>query len=107
MDGPLEGEIITRLTFDGVTQGTGAKRNFLTQRIAKLPIRFNVNVRAQFFQLVRSFRSLYDPAYVTDPRELGLVGPDGKPLPVPSGPGGSAPVSQGGAVQPSVSEKKP
>jgi Dicarboxylate transport len=102
MDGALEGEIITRLTFDGVSQGAGAKRNFLTKRIAKLPIRFNINVRAQFFQLVRSFRSLYDPAYVTDPRELGLVGADGKPLP-----GGSAPISQSGAVQPPVSEKKP
>ncbi len=102
MDGALEGEIITRLTFDGVTQGAGAKRNFLTQRIATLPIRFNVNVRAPFFQLVRSFRSLYDPAYVTDPRELGLLGPDGRPLP-----GGPGSVSQSGAVQPPVSEKKP
>ncbi len=101
MDGALEGEIVTRVTFDGVSQGTGAKRNFLTQRIARLPIRFNVNVRAPFFQLVRSFRSLYDPAYVQDPRELGLLGPDGRPLP-----GGSGSVSQSSAVQPPVSEKK-
>ncbi len=41
---------------------------------------FNVNLRAPFFKLVSSFKSLYDPAYVIDPRTLGLVGADGKPL---------------------------
>lgn len=81
MEGPLAGEIITRLKFDGVRQGAGAKRNFLTDRIGKLPIRFNVNIKAPFFQLVTSLRSIYDPAYVRDPRELGLLGADGRPLP--------------------------
>jgi hypothetical protein len=79
MDGPLDGEIVTHVGFEGIRQGNGAKRNFLTNQIARLPIRFNVNLRAPFFQLVTSMRSLYDPAYVRDPRTLGLVGANGRP----------------------------
>ncbi|WP_296679293.1 YdbH domain-containing protein [Novosphingobium sp.] len=80
MDGELEGEIVTRVRFDGVTQGTGAKRNFITQRFAKLPIQFNLNVRAPFQKLVGTFRSLYDTKALRDPRELGLIDKDGKVL---------------------------
>lgn len=77
MDGALEGEIVTRVRFSGVSQGEGAKRNFLTRRLAGLPLQFNVNLRAPFYQLITSFKSMYDPAYVRDPRELGLIGVDG------------------------------
>lgn len=80
MDGPLEGEIITRVSFSGISQGEGAKSNFLTNRIARLPIRFNVNIRAPFFQLMSSFKSLYDPAYLRDPRSLGLLDEQGRPV---------------------------
>jgi hypothetical protein len=45
-----------------------------------LPIRFDVNVRAQFYQLISSLRSLYDPSMVRDPRTLGLVDAQGRPL---------------------------
>ena len=38
-----------------------------------MPIRFNVNIRAPFYQLLTNLRSMYDPAYVTDPRDLGLL----------------------------------
>jgi len=79
LEGDLAGEIITRLKFDGVTQGAGARSNFLTKQVAKLPIRFNVNIRAPFFRLVSSFRSLYDPDFVTDPRLLGLIDKHGRP----------------------------
>ena len=99
LDGALQGEIVTRVAFEGLSQGAGAKRNFVTQRIAKLPIRFQVNIRAPFFGLFGSFRSLYDPSFVTDPRTLGLVGPNGKPLrPAQIRPSG---------IQPPVSEKTP
>ena len=84
MEGDLDGEIVTRVRIDGVTQGVGAKRNFVTRQIGKLPIRFNINVRAPFQRLLHSFRSLYDPTYVRDPRELGLVDKDGKPIAQPS-----------------------
>lgn len=80
MEGPLTGEIVTRVRFDGVSQGEGAKRNFITKQLAKLPIQFRINIRAQFYQLITSLKSLYDPAAVRDPRELGLLSDDGRRL---------------------------
>lgn len=79
LDGHIDGEIVSQIQIDGVRQGAGAKRNFLTRQIAKLPIKLNINIRAPFYQLVSSFKSTYDPEYVPDPREKGLIGPDGKP----------------------------
>lgn len=84
LDGNLDGEIVTRVKIDGVSQGEGAKKNIITRRLASLPIRFDVNVRAPFYQLLSSFKSLYDPASVRDPRELGLIDVSGNAL-VPSG----------------------
>ena len=80
MDGPLTGEIVTRVRFDGVSQGEGTKRNFITRQIADLPIRFNVNIRAPFYQLITSVRAMYDPAFIRDPRELGLLSSEGSQL---------------------------
>ena len=77
MEGSLTGEIVTRVRFDGVKQGEGTKSNFITKQIADLPIRFNVNIRAPFYQLITSFKAMYDPAFVRDPRELGLLSDDG------------------------------
>ena len=76
LQGRLDGELVTKLRIDGVSQGQGAKRNFITQRFAGLPIRFNINIRGPFHQLITSFKSLYDPTYVKDPRSLGLIGAD-------------------------------
>ena len=80
MDGPLTGEIVTRVRFDRVSQGAGAKQNFLTRRLAKLPIQFRVNIKAPFYRLISSLKSLYDPSAVRDPRGLGLLSDDGKRL---------------------------
>ena len=77
ISGALAGELVTTVRFDGVGQGEGADSNFITRRIAALPLRFVVNIRAPFFQLITSLRSLYDPAFVRDPRDLGLVDDDG------------------------------
>ena len=95
LGGTLAGEIITRVSFSGISQGMGAKRNFLTRQVAKLPIRFVLNVKAPFFSLFAPLRSLYDPSYLPDPRTRGLVGLDGRPIgnPVP--------------IQPPVSENRP
>lgn len=70
MNGNLTGEIITNVQFDGVSQGEGASSNFLTRRIAKLPIRFNVNIRSEFFELTQVLRSLYDATYLRDPCDV-------------------------------------
>lgn len=100
MDGALEGEIVTRVQFDGVKQGQGAKRNFLTRRIANLPLQFNVNLRAPFYGLISAFKAMYDPAYIKDPRTLGLLDAQGRPV---------APAKRRlvNPIQPPVSENKP
>jgi hypothetical protein len=97
VDGPLTGEIITHVRFDGVSQGAGAKQNFITRRIGKLPFRFVVTITAPFYQVITNIKSMYDPTMIQDPRavaERGLlvdengnvVAPDR--LPTSPGPGG-------------------
>ncbi len=80
MNGPLTGEIVTQVRFDGVRQGEDAKSNFITKQLAKLPIQFRINIRAQFYQLITSLKAMYDPSSVRDPRELGLLSDDGQRL---------------------------
>lgn len=80
MQGDLAGEIVTNVRFGGIKQGQAASKNFVTRQIAALPIQFNVNIRAQFLQLITSLKSMYDPASVRDPRTLGLIDARGVPL---------------------------
>ncbi|WP_315763536.1 YdbH domain-containing protein [Sphingomonas sp. Y38-1Y] len=61
LNGPLDGEMVTEIRFAGVRQGEGAKSNFLIRRLARLPLVFNVTVRAPFRQLIDSVQSYYDP----------------------------------------------
>lgn len=104
MDGSLVGEIVTKVRLDGVSQGAGARRNFITRRIASLPIRLDVNVRAPFYSLIGTLRRTYDPSYIPDPRSLGIVGSDGRALP----PGERKPPSiDFPPIQPSESEVRP
>ncbi|MDK2760500.1 MAG: YdbH domain-containing protein [Sphingopyxis sp.] len=62
LNGDLDGEMVTDIRFGGVGQGEGAKRNFLTNQIAKLPLIFNVKIRAPFRQLLTSAKGFYDPS---------------------------------------------
>ena len=107
LNGSLEGDIVTNVRFDGVRQGAAAKRNFLTRAVANLPIQMNVNVRAPFYQLITSFKALYDPAFVKDPREIGLIDAQGRalarPVPTPTPPQPNIPAN----IQPSESERVP
>ena len=80
MKGDLAGEIVTNVRFGGVKQGAGTTRNFVTRQLANLPIQFNVNVRAPFYQLITSVKSMYDPTSVKDPRTLGLIDGKGRKL---------------------------
>ena len=61
MNGPLAGEMVTEVKFAGISQGKGAKRNFLFDRLQKLPLVFNIRIRAPFRQLIDSAQSFYDP----------------------------------------------
>jgi hypothetical protein len=101
LDGDLAGEVVTRVSMSGLRQGKGASRNFLTRQIAKLPLQFNVNIRAPFYQLIGSLRSLYDSSYIGDPREKGLSLPS-----FPAQPDKSQPTKTA-TIQPSVSEHRP
>jgi translocation and assembly module TamB len=64
VDGKIDGEIITKISFSGIQQGSLAKRNFITRQLAKIPLEFNVSITAQFLQLIGSLRGLYDTNYV-------------------------------------------
>ncbi len=61
MDGPLAGEMVTGVRFTGIRQGEGAKSNFLLRRLTRLPIQFNITIRAPFRGLIDSAASFYDP----------------------------------------------
>ncbi len=62
MNGPLAGEMVTDVRFAGISQGAGAKSNFLIRRLQKLPIRFNIHIRAPFRGLIDSAASFHDPS---------------------------------------------
>lgn len=67
MNGAIDGELVTNVRFSGLQQGDSASRNFITKQLNKLPIRFNVNIRAPFMQLMTTTRSLYDTSFLRDP----------------------------------------
>ena len=80
LEGDLSGEVVTKVSFGGISQGHGAERNVITRQLARLPIRFDINVRTQFYQLINTLRSLYDPSLIPDPRDKGLIDAQGRPL---------------------------
>jgi hypothetical protein len=59
MNGPLDGEMITDVRFAGISQGQGAKSNFLIGRLQRLPLVFNVRIKAPFRALLDGL----DPAH--------------------------------------------
>ncbi|MEG3164911.1 YdbH domain-containing protein [Sphingomonas sp. PB2P19] len=61
MNGPLAGEMVTDVRFEGVSQGAGAKSNFVIRRLQKLPFVFNIRIKAPFRGLLDSAQSFYDP----------------------------------------------
>lgn len=73
LGGDLAGEIVTSFDFDGVRQGAGTSQNFVTRKLAKLPIRFKVNVRSEnFYELATLVRSFSDADYIRNPQDVGL-----------------------------------
>jgi hypothetical protein len=108
LDGDLGGEIVAKVQFNGVSQGKGTKSNFITRQLAHLPIQMNVNVRAPFFALISSFKSFYDPSYLSPivqeklRAEQEKAHPKGGKKPIPAIPAPAQP-----AIQPAESEKKP
>ena len=127
LNGALAGEIVTNFQIDGVRQGSSASQNFVTRRLAKLPIRFKINVRSEnFYTLATIVRGMFDPTVFGDPVDQGILGvEDGRivprgpfaptPIPAPSpAPVPEAPANPGDAqrrdepaVQPPESDRVP
>ena len=107
LNGSLAGEIITNFQFDGVQQGAGTSQNFVTRRLAKLPIRFKINVRSEnFYEMAMMVRSFWDVDFLGNPVDRGLLrAEDGRFVPArPATPTLPTPVNP---VQPSESEDQP
>lgn len=103
MNGPLAGEIITEVRFAGIAQGAGAKRNFLFDRLQKLPIVFNLRIEAPFRQLIDSAQSFYDPKRLIERNLPELLEEQNKRAPVAPLTPPTPPVP----IQPSESRKMP
>ncbi len=106
MNGSLIGELVTQVSFEGARQGEGAQQNIVTKRLSKLPIRFVVNIRAPFYSLMTSLRSLYDPTMIRDPRGLGLMRDDGARFLLDDSRPGAPPLDEPD-IQPPESEEMP
>ncbi|WP_261300161.1 YdbH domain-containing protein [Sphingomonas alpina] len=111
MNGPLAGEMITEVRFAGVGQGDGAKRNFLFDRLQKLPFVFNVRITAPFRQLIDSAQSFYDPKRLIERNLPALIEEQKKRATPPQGTppiqAPRLPPGQPGAIQPQESRTVP
>lgn len=105
LDGSLTGEIVSQFEFEGVRQGEGASRNFITRRLARLPILFRINVKAEsFYELATVVRSFFDVTMLGNPLDRGLLKLENGRF-VPAQPASVIP--QDNSVQPSESENRP
>ncbi|WP_244624325.1 YdbH domain-containing protein [Sphingomonas sp. So64.6b] len=102
MNGPLAGEMVTEVRFAGVGQGEGAKRNFLFDRLQKLPFVFNVRITAPFRQLIDSAQSFYDPKRLIERNLPALLEDQRKRSAPPAEPPAAAP-----SIQPQESRTVP
>lgn len=98
MNGPLAGEMVTQIRFEGLSQGKGAKSNFLLRRLAKLPFVFNVRINAPFQQLLDSVQSWYDPSRLIERNLDALIEEEQRQS-------GEAPSAPGQPVQPPESDQ--
>lgn len=120
MNGPLAGEMVTDVRFAGISQGKGAKSNFIIRRLQRLPFIFNVRIKAPFRGLLDSAQSFYEPRRLIqrnlpallDAQNRRAAPPGTAPAagPVPGHVPGPAPGTANTAptpIQPSASETVP
>ena len=113
MNGALAGEMITEVRFAGISQGAGAKSNFLVRRLQRLPFVFNIRIRAPFRGLLDSAASFYDPSRLIQRNLPQLLERQNRRAPLqpaspPSPPRAGAPApAPPSAIQPTESEKMP
>ena len=75
LDGKLDGEIVTRVGFDGVRQGPGT-RGLVARAIRDLPFRFNIAIRAPFRALVGTAASYANPTLLLQQAQTTVQPPD-------------------------------
>ncbi|WP_298090688.1 YdbH domain-containing protein, partial [uncultured Sphingomonas sp.] len=102
MNGPLAGEMVTDVRFTGVSQGKGAKSNFLIRRLQRLPFVFNIRIKAPFRGLLDSAQSFWDPKRLVQRNLQSLIEEQNKRAAPPTG---TAPMS--GVIQPPASGAVP
>ncbi len=102
MNGPLAGEMVTEVRFAGVSQGVGAKSNFIVKRLQKLPFIFNIRIKAPFRGLLDSAQSFYDPRRLIQRNLPALLDRQQGKAPVPR-----TPAIQPSTIQPPASEIVP
>ncbi|WP_186456889.1 intermembrane phospholipid transport protein YdbH family protein [Sphingomonas suaedae] len=77
MNGSLAGNMVTEIRFAGVSQGEGAKSNFLVRRLARLPFIFDIRISAPFQQLLDSVQSWYEPSRLIERNLPALLEAEG------------------------------
>ncbi|WP_375381068.1 YnbE family lipoprotein [uncultured Sphingomonas sp.] len=93
MDGPLAGELVTQVRFAGISEGQGARSNFLIRRLERLPFVFDVQIKAPFRGLIDSAQSFYDPRLLIErnlPALLGVPASAASPVQPPPVQGGES-----------------
>ncbi|MEM8696814.1 MAG: YdbH domain-containing protein [Pseudomonadota bacterium] len=70
-DGAIDGEMVTNVTFTGVSpnlarEGQGFLVAGFTNELAEIPIRFDITMNAPFNQMLYSFRLLDDPGFLVN-----------------------------------------
>jgi hypothetical protein len=91
MDGSLAGDVITRVEFSGIKQGKDAKQNFITRQVARVPVKFNVNIHAPFYSLISSMNPQPPPgAFRGLPKSLQPPASGVQPPVSPSKPKGAS-----------------
>src|SRR3546814_1320047 len=71
MDGNLDGEIVTQVSFNGINQDPiGAMKNGMFSQFIGLPFIFNVRIEAPFRGLLNTAMSFTDPSLLI-PNSLG------------------------------------
>ncbi len=87
LDGPLDGEIVSRINFDGVNEAPlSPPKSFIARQFVGLPFVFNIKLTAPFRSLLNTARTVQDPTSLLE-RTL--------------------PEMRGAPVQPPESEKRP
>lgn len=109
IDGPLDGEMVSDIRFEGLAQGPSADRNFLTRAIAKIPFELNIKLTGPFRQLIFTARSMRDPKLLIERNLPALIrAQEAAEQRTAQQPGGAASQPpEPGAVQPPSTEEKP